>query len=708
MFRYLSLPLLIALAACSSTAVAPPSPGADTGDSGWFLSGPRLQSYRIGIDRDVHAAGSASGRLEAVEKSNGAGTMMQSISAESYLGKRLRFSALVQTRDVDGWTGLWMRVDRPDGKRVFDNMQQRPLRGTTTWRRVEVVLDVPQDAVAVHFGLLQDGKGISWIDDASLETVGKDVPVTALDPYPQALGNVDFESSNGDEGGVPNGWAVRGIAHQDFVALVDRTTRHGGAASAKLQNKTDEPRGQAELAQAIRADRHAGTRVRVAGWVKGEKLERGGRFRAATFAADAGPMSPGLTHASCSLDGSFDWRLCEAVLDVPDSADTLDVGLVLEGKGTAWLDDVSVTPVGLDVPLTDVDDRPSALQNGSLEKTPRYVDGWFMSGGARAHYQAVVDASVKHGGKQSARLEPRVREPGGYGTMMQAFRAHDLRGKRLRMNAFVKGDGIDGRGDMWLRVQAVDSPGDGPGLGGGRCAFSGSFDWKACTIVFDVPPRGDAVEVGVGLGAHGKLWLDDVTIETVDTTVPVTTESVERRRLDDGGFETSNDRPTEWFMSGGAPASYAVTLDHEQHSEGTTSARLASKVEKPAGYGTLMTEILAESYRGKRLRMTAQVRGRGIAARGDMWLRVQAQSSPGDGPGLGGGSCSLAGDFDWKPCTVVFDVPERGMWIQMGIGLAGPGTIWLDDVRLEEVEKSAAVTSIVREKAAPENLGFER
>jgi hypothetical protein len=121
-----------------------------------------------------------------------------------------------------------------------------------------------------------------------------------------------------------------------------------------------------------------------------------------------------------------------------------------------------------------------------------------------------------------------------------------------------------------------------------------------------------------------------------------------------------------------------------------------------------MTSILAERYRGKRLRMSAQVRGRGISGRGDMWLRVQALTSPGDGPGLGGGSCPLAGDFEWRPCTMVFDVPERGMWIETGIGLAGPGTIWLDDMKLEEVEKTAKVTSVVRERNAPENLGFER
>lgn len=66
-----------------------------------------------------------------------------------------------------------------------------------------------------------------------------------------------------------------------------------------------------------------------------------------------------------------------------------------------------------------------------------------------------------------------------------------------------------------------------------------------------------------------------------------------------------------------------------------------------------------------------------------------------------------AGVLDVPPAAVV-DVPERGMWIEMGIGLAGRGTVWLDDVKVEEVAKDALVTSVVRDRTAPDNLSFER
>jgi len=35
---------------------------------------------------------------------------------------------------------------------AFDNMQDRAIKGTTDWRRYEVVLDVPEDATGIAPG----------------------------------------------------------------------------------------------------------------------------------------------------------------------------------------------------------------------------------------------------------------------------------------------------------------------------------------------------------------------------------------------------------------------------------------------------------------------------------------------------------------------------------------------------------------------------
>ncbi len=101
--------------------------------------------------------------------------------------------------------------------------------------------------------------------------------------------------------------------------------------------------------------------------------------------------------------------LADARRRLPPLADIVQVSLGLHGKGTAWMDDVRIEQVGLDVPLTQVDHRPSTLATGDLEQSGKSLEAWYLAGSARSHYEAVVDASEKHGGKQSARLAPRVR-----------------------------------------------------------------------------------------------------------------------------------------------------------------------------------------------------------------------------------------------------------------------------------------------------------
>ena len=87
---------------------------------------------------------------------------------------------VMKTRDVGGTgAGLWMRVDGNGGALAFDNMMNRPVRGTTDWTRVSIVLDVPNDADGIALGMLLVSGGEAWVDDASFEIVGTDVALTS-------------------------------------------------------------------------------------------------------------------------------------------------------------------------------------------------------------------------------------------------------------------------------------------------------------------------------------------------------------------------------------------------------------------------------------------------------------------------------------------------------------------------------------------------
>jgi hypothetical protein len=148
---------------------------------GWMLAGSDRSSYTADRDTAVKHGASVSALLASTKSTTGFGTMMQMFDAADYTGKRMRFSGWVKSETVASWAGLWMRVDgngSPSRTLAFDNMQSRGIKGTTDWTRYEVVLDVPDDAKAIAFGILLDGEGKVWLSDVKFESVSLSVPTT--------------------------------------------------------------------------------------------------------------------------------------------------------------------------------------------------------------------------------------------------------------------------------------------------------------------------------------------------------------------------------------------------------------------------------------------------------------------------------------------------------------------------------------------------
>lgn len=180
--------LMIVVAGCVMLSAAAPE--------GWTIAGSQPTKYEAGVDSTLLYLGHRSAYLKSKEQvTGGFGTLMQSFDARNYLGKRVRFSAAVKTADVQSWAGLWMRIDKGSQTLEFDNMQNRPLKGTASWKKYDVVLDVPQDATGVFFGILLDSAGEVWLSDVKFEVVGAEVPTTGIRAKPVNSGpvNLDFQ-----------------------------------------------------------------------------------------------------------------------------------------------------------------------------------------------------------------------------------------------------------------------------------------------------------------------------------------------------------------------------------------------------------------------------------------------------------------------------------------------------------------------------------
>lgn len=161
---------------------------------GWFPAGSAPDNYDMGVQAGDRHAGDRNAYIRGQPPQRGFGTLMQTIGAEAYRGKRLRLSAYLRTRDANS-AAMWMRIDGQFQQTLgFDNMSSRTLRGDSDWKRYDIVLDVPSGAQAIAFGFLLQGKGEVLADDFRLEPVGKDVPVTGSDrpALPAEPANLDF------------------------------------------------------------------------------------------------------------------------------------------------------------------------------------------------------------------------------------------------------------------------------------------------------------------------------------------------------------------------------------------------------------------------------------------------------------------------------------------------------------------------------------
>jgi hypothetical protein len=167
---------------------------------GWYKAGSEPKSYDMGTDMGAgHDGKNAATIKSTTKKIHGFGTLMQDSRPDKYLGRRIRMSGYMKSKDVDDKAGFWLRVDgtNPKESLSFDNMLDRPVKGTTDWKKYEIVLDVPLSSSNIAFGALLVGTGQIWFSNLNFETVDNTISATGRGienylPSPEPS-NLNFE-----------------------------------------------------------------------------------------------------------------------------------------------------------------------------------------------------------------------------------------------------------------------------------------------------------------------------------------------------------------------------------------------------------------------------------------------------------------------------------------------------------------------------------
>ena len=175
--------------------------------NGWYKAGSKPESYEIGVETEKYNNGDVYFMNSIAVVTEGFGTIMKDIKPDSYKGKRVKLSSFIKTENIESYAGMWMRIDSYEAGKMlgFDNMNNRPIKGTTDWKKYEITLDVPDNSAGIFYGVLAAGSGHVWLTEPTLEIVGEDIPVTNLLSEEYLKGKDNYSELPQKLNNIPNG-----------------------------------------------------------------------------------------------------------------------------------------------------------------------------------------------------------------------------------------------------------------------------------------------------------------------------------------------------------------------------------------------------------------------------------------------------------------------------------------------------------------------
>jgi hypothetical protein len=166
--------------------------------------------------------------------------------------------------------------------------------------------------------------------------------------------------------------------------------------------------------------------------------------------------------------------------------------------------------------------------------------------------------------------------------------------------------------------------------------------------------------------------------------------------------------PEGWHRTGPGDASHhQIGLDSSE--PGTVRIGSTPGIDVPSDkFSTLVQRILADGYRGQKLRLTAQLRGEDAYC-GTIWMRIDPPDGRYlrfDNMMLRKSNGALKGTFGWTERSIVLDVPDNAATIHYGFFLQGNGKLWARGFRLDIADPESTVTGEPPFLPQPTNLDF--
>jgi hypothetical protein len=186
------------------------------------------------------------------------------------------------------------------------------------------------------------------------------------------------------------------------------------------------------------------------------------------------------------------------------------------------LDDVTIEEVGREVAVTGAQmmGQPTNLDFESG------LNAWLVDGTFPSGYEIGLDDKDVHGGKASAYIKGDQYLAGTNDSagLEQWFDTSQFQGKRIRLSGYIRSNNVT-RNVVFRLMAQSDGVRSGNSAQLARGTIYGSSGWQKYDLVVDVPSNSLYISVMLSLEGQGEVWFDDLTIQVVDRSVPLTGSS---------------------------------------------------------------------------------------------------------------------------------------------------------------------------------------
>lgn len=159
-------------------------------------------------------------------------------------------------------------------------------------------------------------------------------------PSPIALANAGFETDQRGPRGDPLGWfTFQHAGDLSYRYVIDAAEPRSGARSLRIDNIGPEPYGA--VAQSVKAQPYVGKVAKVTAWMRTKDANDNGAVLTLLVLASGATVEQNFM-LDRPVKGTTPWTKYTLTLPVAKHADVVEVGAMMRGKGSLWLDDVEL------------------------------------------------------------------------------------------------------------------------------------------------------------------------------------------------------------------------------------------------------------------------------------------------------------------------------------------------------------------------------